>query len=233
MDPVSSAPRAKVHPLVIAASISIILLSGVGIATLLNNRSAAQTASSPALAVASATPAPASAAGSADTVAPPPPGFNNTAAVPPAPDTPPAQFAPASNAAALGTPASAPADAGASAQAAPIAPCGDCVTVTAMRPIAVRGESTGLGAVGGGIAGGLIGHSIGNGRGNVALTLLGAAGGAVAGNAIEKNARSRTEYQLVVRYPSGRERYFTHLEPWPYNVGDTVRIVNGKVVALR
>jgi outer membrane lipoprotein SlyB len=105
--------------------------------------------------------------------------------------------------------------------------------VEAIRPIEVRGQTTGLGAVGGGLAGGLIGHSIGAGRGNVALTILGVAGGAVAGNAIEKNARSRTEYQLVLRYPSGRERYFTHVQPWPYNVGDTVRIVNGRVVALR
>jgi outer membrane lipoprotein SlyB len=111
--------------------------------------------------------------------------------------------------------------------------CPDCVTVEAIRPIQVRGSSTGLGAVGGGIAGGLIGNSIGNGRGNVATTVLGAVGGALAGNAIEQNARTRTEYQLMVRYPNGRTRFFTHVSPWPYRVGDTVRVVNGRVVAFQ
>jgi outer membrane lipoprotein SlyB len=225
MDPVSATPRAGLHPLVIAAAISIIALSGVGIATMLNSRSEAQTANPPAVALASpaSTPTPGAQA------APPPAGFDNTAPVtgasaPVAPDTPAAQFVPA---------AAAPAEPAAPAAIAPPPTCADCATVTAIRPIEVRGESTGLGAVGGGIAGGLIGHSIGNGRGNVALTLLGAAGGAVAGNAIEKNARTHTEYQLVLRYPSGRERYFTHAQPWAYNVGDTVRVVNGRVVALR
>jgi len=225
MFPVTQTPGARPHPLVIAAAVSIIALSAVGIATLLNNRSEAQPSNAPAVAMASpAAATPADAAASQQGVAPPPPGFDNTAPVPAAPETPAAQFAPA-----VGAPGAAPIP-------APIAQapaCADCATVEAIRPIEVRGQTTGLGAVGGGLAGGLIGHSIGAGRGNVALTILGVAGGAVAGNAIEKNARSRTEYQLVLRYPSGHERYFTHVQPWPYNVGDTVRIVNGRVVALR
>jgi outer membrane lipoprotein SlyB len=225
MDPVTQTPRPRLHPLVIAAAVSIIALSGVGIATLLNSRSEAQPSNAPAVAMSSPTTATSTdATAPSQGVAPPPAGFDNTAPLPGAPETPPAQFAPA-----VGAQGAAPAP----LPVAQAPACVDCATVEAIRPIEVRGESTGVGAVGGGLAGGLIGHSIGNGRGNVALTILGVAGGAVAGNAIEKNARSRTEYQLVLRYPSGRERFFTHVQPWPYNVGDTVRIVNGRVVALR
>jgi outer membrane lipoprotein SlyB len=223
------------HPLAIAAAASIIALSAVGISVLLYNRSEAQNA--PAGAMASNT-----ATAPGDTVPPPPAGFDNTAPVP----------ANATNAAAPVTPAAAPvamtadpnavagAQVPADALGAPPPPmaqaippsCVDCATVVAERPITVSGRGTGLGAVGGGIAGGLIGNTIGHGRGNVAMTLLGAAGGALAGNAIEEHARTRTEYQMVVRYPNGHERTFTHGAPWGYQVGETVRVVHGRVVAL-
>ena len=226
MDPLVTPQRQRLHPIVIAAAASIIALSAVGIAALLYNRSEAQSAPLQAVASNANNTVPGAALA-------PPAGFDNTAPVngTPAPLAGSAPPSPADVAQ-----ATAPIDAVPAPPppgAAPIAPpCRDCATVVAERPIAVRGRGTGLGAVAGGIGGGLLGSTIGRGHGNVAMTVLGAAGGAFAGNAIEENANNRTEYQLVVRYPDGRERTFVHLHPWGYQVGQTVRVVQGRVVAL-
>lgn len=238
MNSVDQPVRRAMHPLVIAAAISIIALSAVGISVLLYNRSEAQSANPPMVATAAtsdSTPA-------AGTVPPPPAGFDNTAPVPGSNAVASTQSAPATsavpvdaNGAPLGADAVPPGaplpPAPALAQAAP-PPCITCATVVAERPITVQGRGTGLGAVGGGVAGGLIGNTIGRGHGNVAMTLLGAAGGALAGNAIEEHARSRTEYQMTVRFPDGHERSFTHTQPWGYQVGQTVRVEHGRVLAL-
>ncbi len=219
MEPVTTAPRQRLHPIVIAALASIIALSAVGIGVLLYNRSEAQPAPNQAVAM--------------NGTVPPPSGFDNTAPVSGAPAPTGVAPQPTSGDVAQAT---APIDAvpaPPASSATPLAPpCPDCATVVAERPITVRGRGTGLGAVGGGIAGGLLGNTIGRGRGNVAMTVLGAAGGAFAGNAIEEHANTHTEYQMVVRYPDGRERTFTHARPWGYQVGQSVRVVQGRVVAL-
>ena len=258
MNSVDQPVRRPMHPLVIAAAVSIIALSAVGISVLLYNRSEAQTANPATLASA----APLDSTAAAGTVPPPPAGFDNTAPLP-APGSTAAPAASGSTAApAASGSTAAPAASGSTANSgvpvdangAPLgadavppgaalppppvlaqtAPpgCLDCATVVAERPITVQGRGTGLGAVGGGVAGGLIGNSIGRGRGNIAMTLLGAAGGAMAGNAIEEHARSRTEYQMTIRYPNGRERSFTHTQPWGYQVGQVVRVEHGRVLAL-
>jgi outer membrane lipoprotein SlyB len=235
--------RRPMHPLVAAAAVGIIALSAVGISVLLYNRSQAQTANPP-LVASSAASAPAASAG---TVPPPPAGYDNTAPLtgPAAPSQGNAAAALAqdhgttvpvdANGAPLGADAVPPGaplpPAPGTAQAAP-ASCGDCAIVVAERPITVQGRGTGLGAVGGGVAGGLIGNTIGHGRGNVAMTLIGAAGGALAGNAIEEHARSRTEYQMTVRFPDGREKSYVHSQPWGYQPGQTVRVERGRILAF-
>ncbi len=242
MNPLDQPVRRPMHPLVAAAAVGIIALSAVGISVLLYNRSNAQTANPPLVASTEAS----ASAPAAGTVPPPPAGYDNTA--PLAGSTAPAGSATA--AVAQGTGTTVPVDANGAplgadvvppgaplppapgmAQAAP-APCVDCATVVAERPITVQGRGTGLGAVGGGVAGGLIGNTIGHGRGNVAMTLIGAAGGALAGNAIEEHARSRTEYQMTVRFPDGHEKSYVHTQPWGYQVGQTVRVERGRILAF-
>jgi outer membrane lipoprotein SlyB len=115
----------------------------------------------------------------------------------------------------------------------PPAPCAACATVIALHEIKVEGEGTGLGAVGGGVVGGVVGNSLGGGRGRGVLTVLGAVGGALAGHAIEKDARSKIDYELVVRYEDGHTRHFKRAQPWPYSVGEPVRIVKGEVTPRR
>jgi outer membrane lipoprotein SlyB len=113
------------------------------------------------------------------------------------------------------------------------AACAQCATVIALHEVKVEGEGTGLGAVGGGVVGGVVGNTVGDGRGRSLMTVLGAIGGAFAGNAIEKNARSKVDYELVVRYEDGHTRRFKRAQPWPYRVGEPVRVVKGDVQPRR
>jgi outer membrane lipoprotein SlyB len=93
--------------------------------------------------------------------------------------------------------------------------CADCGTVEAVTAVqrqghvngvAVGGTTVGVGTVAGGVIGGLLGHQMGGGSGKTAMTVLGAAGGAFAGNAIEKNMKKVTVYQVRVRMHDGTTR---------------------------
>ena len=77
--------------------------------------------------------------------------------------------------------------------------------------------------------GGVLGHQIGSGRGNTAATVVGAGAGAYAGHQVEKNQKSTTSYQVVVKMDSGKDRYFTFSNPTSYKAGDKVKVVEGKL----
>jgi outer membrane lipoprotein SlyB len=111
-----------------------------------------------------------------------------------------------------------------------VAACKECGTVVDLRTVTKQGEGSGGGAILGGIVGGVIGHQIGSGRGNTAATVVGAAGGAYAGHQVEKNAKTETKYQVVVKMDEGNERYFNFSNPTRYQVGDKVKIVDKKLV---
>jgi outer membrane lipoprotein SlyB len=111
-----------------------------------------------------------------------------------------------------------------------LAACKECGTVVDVRTITKQGEGSGGGAILGGVVGGVLGHQIGSGRGNTAATVVGAAGGAYAGHQIEKNAKTETKYQVVVKMEEGNERYFSFSNPTSYQVGDKVKIVDKKLV---
>jgi outer membrane lipoprotein SlyB len=77
----------------------------------------------------------------------------------------------------------------------------------------------------------VLGHQVGGGTGNTVATIAGAAGGAVAGNAIEKNrAGSDSSYRISVRMNDGsRETYDQEANPDMLRAGDLARIENGRV----
>jgi outer membrane lipoprotein SlyB len=106
----------------------------------------------------------------------------------------------------------------------------DCGTVVDVQTIKKEGEGSGAGAVLGGVVGGVLGHQIGSGRGNTAATVLGAAGGAYAGHQVEKNQKSSTTYQVVIKMDEGNTRYFNFSQPTSYRIGDKVKIVDKKLV---
>lgn len=110
---------------------------------------------------------------------------------------------------------------------APRAVCGTCGTVQSVQPVSVKGNGSGLGVAGGAVAGGLLGHQMGGGSGKTALTVLGAIGGALAGNEVEKRARATTEYDVQVRMEDGS--YRTVRQSQPVSAGTRVNLSNGEL----
>jgi len=109
--------------------------------------------------------------------------------------------------------------------------CTTCGTVASIRTVELKGDASGLGAVAGGLTGAVVGNQIGRGNGNTAMTILGAAGGALAGNEIEKNVKKRYAYRVTVRMDDGSYRTFSQSSAPALAIGEHVRIVNGAVLA--
>jgi outer membrane lipoprotein SlyB len=63
------------------------------------------------------------------------------------------------------------------------------------------------------------------------MTLLGALGGGVGGNAVEKNLRSETDYSVRVHMENGKTRYFTYRQAPPFQEGERVHIEHGTLAA--
>jgi outer membrane lipoprotein SlyB len=87
--------------------------------------------------------------------------------------------------------------------------CATCGVVEGVREVEVKGEGTGLGAIGGAVVGGALGNQVGKGNGRKAMTVLGAVGGGLAGHEIEKRARSEKHYEVRVRMDDGSVRTLT------------------------
>ena len=93
--------------------------------------------------------------------------------------------------------------------------CAACGTVEAVTTVQRQGQvngvpvgntTIGLGTVAGGVIGGLLGNQVGGGNGKTLATVAGVAGGAFAGNAIEKNMKKVTVYDVRVRMDDGSTR---------------------------
>jgi outer membrane lipoprotein SlyB len=99
----------------------------------------------------------------------------------------------------------------------PVAPrvvCGNCGTIETVTPIQRNAKSgTGVGAVAGGALGAVVGNQIGKGSGRMLATVLGAVGGGLAGNSIEKNMKKETVYQVQVRMEDGSLRTLEQSRP--------------------
>jgi outer membrane lipoprotein SlyB len=107
--------------------------------------------------------------------------------------------------------------------------CQNCGTVESVREISTRGDSNGLGAAGGAVVGGLLGNQVGGGHGKQAMTVVGAIGGALAGNQIEKQARATLSYETTVRMNNGSSRTVAQATQPVWHDGDRVRVVDGVV----
>jgi outer membrane lipoprotein SlyB len=133
-----------------------------------------------------------------------------------------------------GTPPPPPPFAQAPAQAVetpkPVVQPGNLGIIQAVREVKDPGEPTALGPIAGGVAGAVLGNQIGKGHGsrNV-LTVLGAAGGAFAGRAIEKQARGTTRWEIDVRRDDGQQQTVRSDVAPPYQPGERVRLVDGRL----
>jgi outer membrane lipoprotein SlyB len=138
-------------------------------------------------------------------------------------DAGPAAGAPAP---ATATPVPAPPPARPIAERAPqAAPSAHLGRVSQIEAIRERPPGTGKGAVVGGVLGALVGNQFGHGSGKAAMTVVGAAGGAVAGNNVERNINKRVVgYRVTVRLDNGKLRTYEKPRLDGLQVGDRVRI---------
>ena len=93
--------------------------------------------------------------------------------------------------------------------------CNSCGAIESVTPIerSTKPDGPGVGAVAGGVAGAVLGNRVGQGNGRTIATILGAIGGGFAGNAIEKNVRKETVYQVSVRMEDGSRRTVEVAQP--------------------
>jgi len=219
MDPLNSnngrptTSRSRIHPLVATAAGAVIVACGVGVAAMTGilphagGTPEANPASSPVAAASS--PATNTLAG----INPPP------SSIRPAPPPPPPQQI-AQNTAPVAQPAPPP------VRETPSI-CHTCGTVTNIAEEKTEGHGTGIGAAGGAVAGGLVGHAFGGGNGRIATTVLGALGGGLAGNTVERHIRSTTSYRVSVRMQDGTYHTFRYASAPPVSEGEAVHVVNG------
>ena len=73
--------------------------------------------------------------------------------------------------------------------------------IVSMRPVTVRGQQTGVGAMGGAVAGGVLGSYIGgrDPRANLVGAVGGAIVGGIAGNAVEKSATTGQAVEFIIQ----------------------------------
>ncbi|HBK55969.1 MAG TPA: peptidoglycan-associated outer membrane lipoprotein precursor [Xanthomonadales bacterium] len=111
--------------------------------------------------------------------------------------------------------------------------CYDCGTVERIKVVRGERRSSGAGAVLGGIIGGVIGNQIGSGDGRRAATAVGAIGGAVAGDQIEKNQNAGPSYDLFIRMDDGERIVINQRDIGTIREGTYIELRNGKVHELR
>jgi outer membrane lipoprotein SlyB len=107
--------------------------------------------------------------------------------------------------------------------------CTTCGVVEAVNTVHQKGQGTGLGAVAGGVLGGVLGHQVGGGKGKTAMTVLGAVGGGLAGNEVEKRARGETLFDVQVRMEDGSLRTFQRAQSMA--IGTHV-VIEGKTLRV-
>ncbi|MFM2067165.1 MAG: hypothetical protein RLZZ584_2074 [Pseudomonadota bacterium] len=108
--------------------------------------------------------------------------------------------------------------------------CHDCGTVESVQAVTHKGEGSGLGAVAGGVVGGALGSQVGKGDGRTAMTVLGAIGGGLAGNEVEKRVKATTTYRVTVKMEDGSVQVVEQAQA--ATVGQRVRVDGRKLHPL-
>jgi len=104
--------------------------------------------------------------------------------------------------------------------------------VSHIETLTERPKGSGVGAVAGGVLGGVAGHQVGDGRGQDAATVVGAVGGALLGNKIERDRAVKVVgYRVEVKLDNGDVRTFERAQLDGLHVGGRVRVDGGQVRA--
>jgi uncharacterized protein YcfJ len=108
--------------------------------------------------------------------------------------------------------------------------CKACGVVSNAYTETRKGKASGVGAVGGAVVGGVVGHQFGGGNGKTAMTALGAVGGGLAGNEIEKDMKKYTVWVTTVTFKDGTRRIYERTNNPGLKAGDVVKLSNGQPV---
>ncbi len=220
----------KIHPLVAVAAGTVIIVSLVGTAAILDWLPGSHGDDEKAPEAAVIQPVDKAGEPAADTAA--------KAGKAPAPAHRSAQ-APAPQGRHAPAPAPYPNQAGAPPQAAqPMPPvsqaapvCASCGKVLGVRTVEVEAKPSGVGVVAGAVVGGLLGNQVGGGTGKTLATVAGAVGGGYAGNEIEKRTRKAVAYEVDVQFEDGARRAFRYEAAPAWKPGDRVKVVDGTLAA--
>jgi outer membrane lipoprotein SlyB len=117
--------------------------------------------------------------------------------------------------------------------AQPARACSNCGRVESVHAVQSQADPSGVGVVGGAVVGGLLGNQVGGGTGKTLATIAGAVGGGYAGNEVEKRTRTATTYQVRVRMENGQVRNFPYNSQPSWHQGDQVRVVDGYLQPAR
>lgn len=207
----SQPQRSRIHPLVAAAAVAVILVSGVGVAALTGILPTSKAIPS---AVTASPLVEGQASGST---------VSKQVAQGQANDSTRSQQASHPHHNAAPERSSAPSETARAPAASYVADpyLGQVVSVNAVR---TAEPTTGLGALGGAVLGGLAGTQIGNGRGRTAATVVGAIGGGLAGNTVEHAVHKATSYDVQVRMGDGSYRNFSYQADPGLQVGQHVHV---------
>lgn len=104
-------------------------------------------------------------------------------------------------------------------------------TIESIQVVQASGNTSGAGAIVGGLVGALAGNQVGSGGGRTAATVAGGVAGAAIGNRVEsnRNANGGQVYQINIRMDNGEYRTVTQDSVYDLNVGNRVRLVDGRV----
>lgn len=227
MEAISS--KQRLHPLLVAAAISVTVFSAVGVAAItgLIPHSKSSAEPTPVATIPQEVAKPVEPAIAHPVEAPKPVVKHRKVAKAPAAPAP----APQPDYPAM-TPPPPPvvAQAPQAVEAPKPVPAGQLGTVESVREVTVPGKTNGVGAVGGAVVGGVLGNAVGGSTGGKGLlTVLGAVGGGLAGNELEKRGRGEKQWEIAVRLDDGTTRTMTSTTEPFWHAGDRVRLLDGRL----
>lgn len=106
---------------------------------------------------------------------------------------------------------------------------GQLAIVESVREVKDPGDAKGVGAIAGGVVGGVLGNKLGKNR---IITVLGAAGGAFAGHQVEKRVRAEKRWETAVRLDDGSQRTISSEAQPSWRAGERVRLLDGKLLPV-
>jgi outer membrane lipoprotein SlyB len=211
----------RIHPLLATAAVSVTLVSLLGVAAITGILPTSRGNNSPVQTVA-ATPSANNLIGQApnDMSSSAPAGEKSAASVAAAPQAPVAHHHASHPAVAYNAPV---------AQAPQV--CHSCGRIESITAVQQAAKPSGLGIAAGAVLGGVLGNQVGAGNGRTLATVAGAVGGGYAGNEVEKRVHSTTSYHVHVRMEDGTTRTFTEPSQEGWQVGERVKVVDGRLTA--